>query len=137
MNKPQVGDIWYRYEDQHTRWYRDGRIPFPKEYKVIKVTPQTVLIQPVGYPWREAKRQYIGSRASFAKPTKEQALQSFRIRRARAIEYLNIKLEQAKAMYKVAKYMQANKHVHPETMDFGNEELQEALRMAPVYREEW
>lgn len=114
----KVGDIWYRYEGSYNVFRAGVKLPFPIEYKLVQVTPKTVLIQPVDYSWKNAKRQYIGSNAGFAKPTLELAMESFRVRKMRAIQHFKRKLAEAESEMYIAEKMIREHKMQPELLTF-------------------
>lgn len=133
MDEPKVGDHWYRYRDSNSIYSAATQLPFPEAYVVVKVTKCTVLIQPQYGTWKYSKRLYIGAGASFAKPTLMLALQSYVIRKRRAIEHYSRKLADAKFALEIGKYMVKEQATHPKLLSFQNPELIKIMDAAPTY----
>jgi hypothetical protein len=101
--KPQVGDTWYRYEDTrhaHIDEYGDAGETYVKlylrSYKVSKVTPKGVWLSyfSVGGIFRFV---LLDARKRFAHPTKEEALESFKARKAAQMRILEKQLEHVRS----------------------------------------
>jgi hypothetical protein len=103
LSKPQVGDTWYRYEDlRHAdvNEFDDIGPTYVKlhvrTYKVSKVTPKGVWLSyfHIGGICRFV---LLEARKRFAHPTKEDALESFKARKAKQIRILEKQLEHVRS----------------------------------------
>lgn len=113
----KVGDIWYRYTASHNMYIED-RLPFPNEFVVVKVSDHCVWIQPTHHKWKEPKKLFAGSGASFAKPTLQLAIESFVYRSKRAIQHHTRKIEDARATLVYAERMKAEFLHHPKQLGY-------------------
>lgn len=136
MDEPKVGDHWYRYRDSKSIYSSVAELPFPDTYVVVKATKCTVLIQPLYGTWKNPKRLYIGSGASYAKPTLMLALASYVYRKRRAIGHYSRKLADAKLALEIGKYMVKEQATHPKLLSFENPELLKIMYSAPRHYED-
>ena len=102
-----IGDIWYRYVDEHLsdNW-EQSRIHM-REYAVISETLKTVVLvekyyaptewRPEPPAWAKRHRVLKDARRRFAYPTKALALNSYRKRKHYQIARLTWQLEHATA----------------------------------------
>jgi hypothetical protein len=97
-SRPQVGDTWYRYEDvRHASIDDFGDAGetyvqiYQRTYKVSKVTPKGVWLSYffIGGAGRFVR---LDARKRFAHSTKEEALESFKARKAAQVRILERQL---------------------------------------------
>jgi len=103
LPKPQVGDTWYRYEDTrhaHIDEYDNVVGTYVKlylrSYRVSKVTPKGVWLSYI-FVGGVCRFVLLDARKRFAHPTKEQALESFKARKAKQIRILEKQLEHVRS----------------------------------------
>lgn len=115
---PQVGDTWYRYEDQLVGSYDafDDRVTGSStklqlvEYKVGRVTPKGVWLghffgmpNPDNVDTRGCRFVRLDAHRRHACPTKEEALQSFLARKERQLSILCKQVQRVKEAIQLAK----------------------------------
>lgn len=99
----QVGDKMYRYfdavcteDDEFLATFGDSAELQITEYVVRKVTNCGVWINQGCYAWGKLRFVNLGCIKTYAHPTKEEAFNSFVIRKRRQVKILTAQLERAK-----------------------------------------
>lgn len=112
--RPEVGDVWYRY---YTKTFDAGVAILCDRYRVIKVCPSSVWLScirstaPDGSDLRWDDEKFlvgINCRSSKAKPTREEAWRSYKVRTRKRVSHLENQLSIAQAGL-----AHAEQHDHP------------------------
>lgn len=92
LGRPPAADVpaelWYRFDDP----YHPGDKPYFQEFRVLRHTPRCVVLDVYGIEKTVLKE----ARKCYAYPTKELALQSYLIRKAKQIGYAAAAHDRAK-----------------------------------------